>query len=170
VTSPHSPPVAPTPAAGGNWNGKKTTFAEEEGEDCDGTAAAAGAEVAADAEGAATAAAAATELKRRGSSSGGGSKKSSKQENGESKGVKGVQEGGSGTKKVKWVKLAAAELKRVPKRRLKWSTLWAALWEQDTVSGLGCGAKEAKAACWSKISGSSKLEINGKKVQLVERG
>jgi hypothetical protein len=69
--------------------------------------------------------------------------------------------------KVKWVKLAVAQLERAPKRRMRWSALWAALWEDERVSGAGLGAKQAKAAAWERISVSSRVAVDGRKLRLA---
>jgi len=165
--------------AGGNWEGKKTTFQEEEeGEEAGGSGSGQAEEEAGDG---AEAAAAAGRRKRQGSKQKSGGKsgkdgkeggssstKKRKQEHAEQQAAEQQQaEQQQSSKKVKWVKLAVAELERAPKQRMKWSLLWTALWQQEAVSGQGAGAKEAKREAWDKISGSSKVEVEGKKVKLL---
>lgn len=68
--------------------------------------------------------------------------------------------------RVKWVKLAVAELKKAPKQRLKWRALWAAL-QEHAAAAEGGGGKAAKRACFARLSGSGRVAVEGKRVRLA---
>jgi hypothetical protein len=176
----------PSDCAGGNWEGQKTTFgSESEDEEAGGAGQPAGT-----GDGGGTASGGGKrekdkkgkgkEGKAKGGSEevrtvkrrkeGGGGGGSSKPEGGRGGGGaegQSAEQQAVAPAKVKWVKLAVAELERAPKRRMRWRALWAALWERERVSGLGVSAKEAKAAAWAKISVSSKFEVDGHKLRLM---
>ncbi|GBF93587.1 hypothetical protein Rsub_06307 [Raphidocelis subcapitata] len=164
--------------AGGNWEGQKTTFAEDEGGEGGGLGAAE-----AEAEAGAAAAAAAGD--------GGKRNKRSKQRSRDGDGgaaaaaaaavaaaaaaaaAGAAADGGgaasSAAKRVKWAKLAVAELERAPKRRLRWSALWAALAQQDAAAASRSGAAEAEQQAWQRIQSSSRFVVDGRKVALAAK-